>query len=410
MSLDDVAARVQRRSRSTTRTSSGCAEPHKDAWQARGGLQPHISAVRCRGPSSMRIREFPHMNATVGDGELICTTTSNLGIAVDLDFEGLLVPVIRDADASACGPSPERSATSPTRARSREAVARRDPRRHVHDLEHWPCGTRAHRCRSSTSRRSRSSRRTAMKRRPVVVDCADGGESIAIHSVGNLALSWDHRAFDGAYAAAFLVQGQGHHRDAGLGKPSWRDRARCRPLHVRWLGRVALPRRARAAARRCSVRARRSPAAARAPARVHARASGPTSGTCSPAGRGRRRAGAHRPRRRRHLPRPGPAGRLPDPDLPGKRGGGHGRHRRLRVRGRAAAHRRARRPRPARRRTAAGLPGRVARRRHRRHRARSRRSACAVARPLDARLRAERRRPTWRCSATSFRAGSPTRA
>ena len=29
----------------------------------------------------------------------------------------------------------------------------------------------------------------------------DGGEAIAIHSVGNLAMSWDHRAFDGAYAA-----------------------------------------------------------------------------------------------------------------------------------------------------------------------------------------------------------------
>ena len=33
---------------------------------------------------------------------------------------------------------------------------------------------------------------------------ADGGEAIAIHPVGNLAMSWDHRAFDGAYAAGFL--------------------------------------------------------------------------------------------------------------------------------------------------------------------------------------------------------------
>ncbi len=41
-------------------------------------------------------------------------------------------------------------------------------------------------------------------RRPVVVTDADGDESIAIHSVGLLAMSWDHRAFDGAYAAAFL--------------------------------------------------------------------------------------------------------------------------------------------------------------------------------------------------------------
>ena len=43
-----------------------------------------------------------------------------------------------------------------------------------------------------------------VKRRPVVVDLPDGSEGIAIHSVGNLALTWDHRAFDGAYASAFL--------------------------------------------------------------------------------------------------------------------------------------------------------------------------------------------------------------
>ena len=43
-----------------------------------------------------------------------------------------------------------------------------------------------------------------VKRRPVVVDLPDGGEAIAIHPVGNLTLTWDHRAFDGAYAAAFL--------------------------------------------------------------------------------------------------------------------------------------------------------------------------------------------------------------
>ena len=43
-----------------------------------------------------------------------------------------------------------------------------------------------------------------VKRRPVVVTGPDGEESIAIHSVGNLTLTWDHRAFDGAYAASFL--------------------------------------------------------------------------------------------------------------------------------------------------------------------------------------------------------------
>jgi len=39
---------------------------------------------------------------------------------------------------------------------------------------------------------------------PVVVEGRDGEDSIAIHHVGALVLAWDHRAFDGAYAASFL--------------------------------------------------------------------------------------------------------------------------------------------------------------------------------------------------------------
>ena len=39
--------------------------------------------------------------------------------------------------------------------------------------------------------------------RPVVVE-DDDGVSIAVHRVGRLTLSFDHRAYDGAYAAAFL--------------------------------------------------------------------------------------------------------------------------------------------------------------------------------------------------------------
>ena len=44
------------------------------------------------------IREFPQVNASVGDDELIVHHYVNLGIAVDLDFEGLMVPVVHDAD------------------------------------------------------------------------------------------------------------------------------------------------------------------------------------------------------------------------------------------------------------------------------------------------------------------------
>ncbi len=42
-----------------------------------------------------------------------------------------------------------------------------------------------------------------MRKKPVVIERADG-DSIAIRPVGILAQSFDHRAIDGAYSAAFL--------------------------------------------------------------------------------------------------------------------------------------------------------------------------------------------------------------
>jgi 2-oxoglutarate dehydrogenase E2 component (dihydrolipoamide succinyltransferase) len=44
------------------------------------------------------IAEFPHMNASVGDGQLIVHRYVDLGIAVDLNYQGLIVPIVREAD------------------------------------------------------------------------------------------------------------------------------------------------------------------------------------------------------------------------------------------------------------------------------------------------------------------------
>jgi 2-oxoglutarate dehydrogenase E2 component (dihydrolipoamide succinyltransferase) len=45
-----------------------------------------------------------------------------------------------------------------------------------------------------------------VSRKPVVVPLPDGSESIAIHSMGLLAMTFDHRAVDGAYVARFLAK------------------------------------------------------------------------------------------------------------------------------------------------------------------------------------------------------------
>jgi 2-oxoglutarate dehydrogenase E2 component (dihydrolipoamide succinyltransferase) len=42
-----------------------------------------------------------------------------------------------------------------------------------------------------------------VRKKPVVAE-GPGGDAVVVHPVGVLAHSFDHRAFDGAYSAAFL--------------------------------------------------------------------------------------------------------------------------------------------------------------------------------------------------------------
>ncbi|MEZ5322040.1 MAG: dihydrolipoamide acetyltransferase family protein [Microthrixaceae bacterium] len=151
------------------------------------------------------IAEFPHLNASVGEGTLIVHQAVNLAIAVDLDFQGLLAPVIEAADGMRLRAIARAVHDVADRARNKQLSP--------DDLENGtftisnsgkfgtlfvaPIINQPQVAILSTD---------GVTRRPVVVALPDGSESIAIHSMGNLTLSWDHRAFDGAYAAAFLAK------------------------------------------------------------------------------------------------------------------------------------------------------------------------------------------------------------
>jgi 2-oxoglutarate dehydrogenase E2 component (dihydrolipoamide succinyltransferase) len=149
------------------------------------------------------LADFPHMNSSLGTEELIVHKYVDLGIAVDLDYQGLLVPVVRDAEGKRL------------RALSREIndLANRTRARHLAPDE-ISGGTF-----TISNNGSAGSVLTmpvinqpqvailstdAITKKPVVIEVPGFGESIAIHPVGNLAMAWDHRAFDGAYAAGFL--------------------------------------------------------------------------------------------------------------------------------------------------------------------------------------------------------------
>ena len=149
--------------------------------------------------------EFPNLNASIEGDNLVVHNYVDLGIAVDLQFQGLLVPVVRSADSKRLRAIAREIYDLAARARSRKlspdeiqggtfTISNNGSAGSVLTM---PIINQPQVAILSTD---------AIVRKPVVARLSDGSESIAIHPVGNLSMSWDHRAFDGAYAAGFLAK------------------------------------------------------------------------------------------------------------------------------------------------------------------------------------------------------------
>ena len=150
------------------------------------------------------LREHPALNAWLEGDKYTRHSDVNLGIAVSLGEDGLIVPVVHGAHELS-----EEGLASQIRDLARRARARQlkpdevqggtftitnpgqygsimatpiinQPQVAILDLE-------------------------AVIKRPVVVTDADGNDSIAIRPMTILGLSWDHRALDGAESAQFLA-------------------------------------------------------------------------------------------------------------------------------------------------------------------------------------------------------------
>jgi 2-oxoglutarate dehydrogenase E2 component (dihydrolipoamide succinyltransferase) len=149
------------------------------------------------------ITEFPHMNASVDGNELVVHNYVDLGIAVDLEYQGLLVPVVRDAETKRLRALAREISDLGTRAKNRKLTPDEIQGGTFTLSNNGSAGSVLTMAVINQPQVAIIST-DAIVRKPVVDNTPDGGESIAIHPVGNLAMSWDHRAFDGAYAANFL--------------------------------------------------------------------------------------------------------------------------------------------------------------------------------------------------------------
>ncbi|MGO9959971.1 MAG: 2-oxo acid dehydrogenase subunit E2, partial [Solirubrobacteraceae bacterium] len=154
------------------------------------------------------LREHPALNAWLEGERYTRVDDVNLGIAVSLGEDGLIVPVIHRAHELSVEGLAARIRELAGRARARELTADdvtgatftitnpgqygsimatpiiNLPQVAILDLE-------------------------AVVKRPVVVTDAQGADAIAIRPITILGLSWDHRALDGALSAQFLASVKG---------------------------------------------------------------------------------------------------------------------------------------------------------------------------------------------------------
>ena len=177
---------------------------HKKSFKEENGFSltylPFISLA-----TIYALREYPVVNSSFDLDKNIHSFHSNinLGIAVDLNQEGLLVGTLREADSfSLKGLARKISDTS---SNLREGS---------YDLDDVSGSTF-----TISNNGSFNSFLTSpiinqpnvailstesVKKRPVVIEAQDGTDSIAIRHTGMLSLTWDHRAFDGSVALLFL--------------------------------------------------------------------------------------------------------------------------------------------------------------------------------------------------------------
>ena len=170
-------------------------------WKDREGFSltwlPFVARAVC-----VAIRDFPRINAQIEGESLVVHRCINLGIAVDLDFNGLVAPVVKDADRMSLPELARAIRDLSSRARANKLTPD-DFTGGTYTISNSgvfgtmitaPIINQPQVAILSTD---------GVTKKPVVIESEDG-ESIAIRPVGVLAQSFDHRAIDGAYSAAFL--------------------------------------------------------------------------------------------------------------------------------------------------------------------------------------------------------------
>jgi 2-oxoglutarate dehydrogenase E2 component (dihydrolipoamide succinyltransferase) len=173
----------------------------KDEWKEEKGYSltylPFVARAVCQA-----LAEFPRINASVEGDSLVLHSQINLAIAVDLNHEGLVAPVVPNAGALSVSSLAKAFANLITKAQTKKLTPD-DLQGGTYTLSNpGPYGTMFTAPIINQPQVGILSM-DAVRKRAVVVESA-AGDALAIRPVGILAHSFDHRAIDGAYSAAYL--------------------------------------------------------------------------------------------------------------------------------------------------------------------------------------------------------------
>lgn len=148
------------------------------------------------------IKDFPHINGHIEKDHLVVFDRVNLAIAVDLNFEGLVAPVIRDADLKTVTEIARATNELARRARAGELTPDDMANATYTISNNGSFGTLITAPIINQPQVAILSTDSITKR-PMVIE-QDGEDLIAIRPVGILSQSFDHRAIDGSYSGAFM--------------------------------------------------------------------------------------------------------------------------------------------------------------------------------------------------------------
>jgi 2-oxoisovalerate dehydrogenase E2 component (dihydrolipoyl transacylase) len=171
-------------------------EGQKAAFKAREGVNltflPLVVQAVCVG-----LREFPMVNATWAGDHIVVRKQINVGIAVDIE-DGLVVPVVRDADHMSLSGLARKIVELVDKARTRKLTLEEmaggtitvDNTGALGSIASYPI---------INPPQAAIITMEAIVKRPWVIN-----DAIAIRSIMNLCLSLDHRVLDGSIASRFL--------------------------------------------------------------------------------------------------------------------------------------------------------------------------------------------------------------